>query len=445
MAITPTDFDLEQAISCADSFSAATGLGCTISDSHGEILYETGDCTGCSLCRLLNKQGRNSSECVNTHLYGVIQAERLGGKYIYFCSCGLTYFVSPLFGDDGNAALLTVGPLLMVEQEDYLRYDLMELLQLPAEKETVARQIIRHIPYCTPERVTKMANLLYMAVGFLNRSRDLQRLQRNGNAQQMQGAIGEMLYSLKQEDENGEPPRYPFELEGELLEAIRTGNKADAQRILNEILGHIFFCSSGNFEMMRARVCELLVLLSRASMDGGGDANQIFGLNCRYIQELYQINTIDDLCVWLAAAMNRYTDFTFRFNDVKHSDVIRKAGDYSRRNYASKMTLEGVAAYVFLSPSYFSKVFKDEMGCNFNHYLNHIRIEKSKQLLLTDSIRLVDVSGIVGFEDQSYFTKVFKKLTGITPGKFREARGQIRATGFTGNSGFDEIHNAKPL
>lgn len=141
--------------------------------------------------------------------------------------------------------------------------------------------------------------------------------------------------------------------------------------------------------------------------------------------------------------MNRYTDFTFRFNDVKHIDVIRKAVDYIRRNYAGKITLEEVAAYVFLSPSYFSKVFKDEMGCNFNHYLNHIRIEKSKQLLLSDSIRLVDVSGVVGFEDQSYFTKVFKKLTGITPGKFREARGQIRATGFTGDVEAGEIHNIK--
>lgn len=293
MASEPLEFDLSQAISCADAFSAASGLGCTISDPEGKVLYETGDCSGCALCQLLNKQGRSSSECVNTHLYGLIQAERLGGKYIYFCSCGLTFFVSPLFNEQGNVALIAAGPLLMVEKEDYLRYDLMELLKLEPEKESMARQVIQHIPYSTPERVTKMATLLYMAVGFLNRSYDLQKLKQNENAQQMQGQIGEMLYSLKQEDENGETPQYPFELENELLESIRTGNKTDAQRILNEILGHIFFCSGGNFEMMRARVCELLVLLSRASMDGGGDTNQIFGLNCKYIQELYHINTID--------------------------------------------------------------------------------------------------------------------------------------------------------
>ena len=89
-----------------------------------------------------------------------------------------------------------------------------------------------------------------------------------------------------------------------------------------------------------------------------------------------------------------------------------------------KITLEEVASYVYLSPSYFSKVFKDEMHCNFNSYLNRLRIEKSKQLLLSENVRLVEVSGLVGFEDQSYFSKVFKKLTGVSPGKFRESRGK---------------------
>lgn len=91
-----------------------------------------------------------------------------------------------------------------------------------------------------------------------------------------------------------------------------------------------------------------------------------------------------------------------------------------------KITLEEVASYVYLSPSYFSKIFKEEMKVNFNTYLNYVRIEKSKKLLLDDSIVLVDLSNLVGFEDQSYFSKVFKKITGVSPGKYRESRGQIQ-------------------
>ena len=89
-----------------------------------------------------------------------------------------------------------------------------------------------------------------------------------------------------------------------------------------------------------------------------------------------------------------------------------------------KISLEEVAAHVFLSPSYFSKIFKEEMKCNFSRYLNMVRIEKGKSLLVDDAIPLVDISNMVGYEDQSYFSKVFKKIVGVSPGKYRESRGQ---------------------
>ena len=80
---------------------------------------------------------------------------------------------------------------------------------------------------------------------------------------------------------------------------------------------------------------------------------------------------------------------------------------------------------MFTGPSYFSKVFKEEMKENFNSYLNRVRIEMSKKLLSDDTMALIDVSNSVGYEDQSYFSKVFKKLVGVSPGKYRESRGKI--------------------
>jgi two-component system, response regulator YesN len=126
--------------------------------------------------------------------------------------------------------------------------------------------------------------------------------------------------------------------------------------------------------------------------------------------------------------MIRFTDCVFNLADVKHIDVIYKATDYIKRNYMKKITLDDVASHVFLSTSYFCAVFKKEMKCNFNSYVNKIRIEMSKKLLLDDSIPLIDIANYVGFEDQSYFTKVFGNLTGISPGKYRERRGQLKST-----------------
>ena len=91
-----------------------------------------------------------------------------------------------------------------------------------------------------------------------------------------------------------------------------------------------------------------------------------------------------------------------------------------------KIALEDVAEHVFLSPSYFSKIFNEELSSNFSKYLNKVRIEQAKRLLLSSSASLIEISNLVGFDDQSYFSKVFKKLTGVTPGKYREARGKER-------------------
>ena len=88
-----------------------------------------------------------------------------------------------------------------------------------------------------------------------------------------------------------------------------------------------------------------------------------------------------------------------------------------------EINLEKVAKAVNLSPSYFSKVFKEEMKCNFSTYLNVLRVEESKKLLLDKKLPLVEVAGRVGFQDQSYFTKVFKKLMNTSPGEFRKSRG----------------------
>ena len=122
--------------------------------------------------------------------------------------------------------------------------------------------------------------------------------------------------------------------------------------------------------------------------------------------------------------MNRFTEYVFNFVGVKHADVLYKASVYIKDNYMKKLSLEDVASYVYLSPTYFSKVFKDETGENFNSYLNRIRIEKSKKLLLNENINLADISNMVGYEEQSYFSKVFKRITGKSPLQFRRSRGK---------------------
>ena len=243
---------------------------------------------------------------------------------------------------------------------------------------------------------------------------------------EQQSRISEYVHYIKSiEQECASARTYPVEKERELLSLISLGDKAGSQKVLNEILGHVFFTSGGNFDVIKARILELIVLLSRAALEGGADVEQIFGLNFKYLSQINEFTTVDELTYWLSGIMTRFTDCVFDLKDVKHIDVIYKAIDYIKRNYMKKIMLEDVANHVQLSPSYFCSVFRQEMKCNFNAYLNRIRIEMSKKLLMDNDIPLADVANLVGYEDQSYFTRVFRSRVGISPGKYRERKGQI--------------------
>ena len=111
---------------------------------------------------------------------------------------------------------------------------------------------------------------------------------------------------------------------------------------------------------------------------------------------------------------------------TKHSYAVSKAINYIRQNYASKITLEGhrqdgVPEPAPTSPSSLPR----RTGTTFSNYVIQVRIEKSKQLLLDSSVKLADVAYLVGFVDQSYFTKCFRKIVGISPGKYRNCQGKL--------------------
>ena len=76
---------------------------------------------------------------------------------------------------------------------------------------------------------------------------------------------------------------------------------------------------------------------------------------------------------------------------------------------------------VYLSPAYLSRIFKQETGVTFNEYLNRVPlVNKAKELLRRRELRMTDISLAVGYEDQSYFTKVFKRVAGMLPREYRE-------------------------
>lgn len=102
---------------------------------------------------------------------------------------------------------------------------------------------------------------------------------------------------------------------------------------------------------------------------------------------------------------------------------IRVAMQYVQENYDKQIRVEDIAKKVNMSASYFSTMFKKQTGTNFTNYVTEYRMQVAKKLLQETDMTICEVSDALGFSDQRYFSKTFKKSVGQSPGDFRKAKG----------------------
>ncbi|MFR8227489.1 MAG: response regulator [Lachnospirales bacterium] len=101
------------------------------------------------------------------------------------------------------------------------------------------------------------------------------------------------------------------------------------------------------------------------------------------------------------------------------SKNIALAVEYINTHYAEQLSLEQVAAHVYLNPDYFSRVFKTETGKTFINYLTDVRLQHSVQLLENTALRVQTIAQQVGYYNASYFSTTFKKKYGVSPYEYR--------------------------
>ncbi len=145
-------------------------------------------------------------------------------------------------------------------------------------------------------------------------------------------------------------------------------------------------------------------------------------------QKYFEINIKADLLKLLAIIsreyereyMNQDNGKTFELFE-KYKDAINKTIIYINENYSEDLSLEDASKMAMLSQAYFSFLFKQITGKTFVEYKNSLRVAKAIDLMRDKSMSITDICYTVGFNDTAYFSKIFKKDTGISPSRYRKA------------------------
>jgi YesN/AraC family two-component response regulator len=116
-----------------------------------------------------------------------------------------------------------------------------------------------------------------------------------------------------------------------------------------------------------------------------------------------------------------------RRSNREKNDAIEKIIQFIQQNYMhGDLSLNYLSDQFHLSVSHLSKMFKDYTGGNFIDYLMEIRIDKSKELLSGSSEKIRDIAESVGYTNVNSFTRIFKKITGLTPSEYRDREWEKR-------------------
>lgn len=209
--------------------------------------------------------------------------------------------------------------------------------------------------------------------------------------------------------------------ERNILDSIKQGNKEN-------LLEHLSLPQDGECGVLsddplrnkkNLLIC-LVTVATRAAIDGGLDTELAYSLSDSYIQNIEYLSEMNLLNNLENQMFCDFSDNVLKAKKNKYSKPIIICQNYISKHLYQELSLSELAEFTGLSPKYLSALFHKEVGLTLTEYINSRKIEEAKHLFLSTNHSIVDISEWLGFHDQSHFTKIFKRFTGITPKKFKD-------------------------
>lgn len=368
----------------AADYQATWGVACVLADARGAIVIGGKGCRSDCL---------GGMPCQETRQQAIHEAARWGEPHVLLCPDGAMVWAVPLMQ---NAQLL--GGLIAA-----------------AAPPTTAPE-----PPVDPVWVRQAAqDLLDRAIAANLTNAALLELHRRDARRESEKA--EAIHAVKGHNYGSIRDIYLVE-EPALMAAVKHGDRPAAREIINRILVGIYFRGRERPDLLKSFLMELVMTMSRTAVEAGADPAEVLGANYSSFTELARLEGEEDVTAWLVNMLERLLDAIHTHHRYPLSVLLAEALKYMQAHAAEDLSRDDVARVACLSPTHFSRVVKQTFGQSFTELLQRIRVEKAREMLDLTEKSLVEVAAECGFSDQSYFTKVFQKVSGQTPGEYRRQR-----------------------
>jgi two-component system, response regulator YesN len=211
---------------------------------------------------------------------------------------------------------------------------------------------------------------------------------------------------------------YPSDLDNSVIVSLREGNLDKAQEYLAQFVGTILQ-KNVSYQVFH-RFC-LQLLSSAVRVIYEQKITSLVFQDSRRPYELFDRNfTVNEYIHFMNELLAAIITSVEWKKQQKRNRTLETAVNFIHQSYTKDLSLDEVAGQIHMNSSYFSSFFKQEIGLTFIEYLTQLRIDKAKALMIDPDLKLYEIAGMVGYQDVKYFSRLFKKAEGVTPGEYRQ-------------------------
>jgi two-component system, response regulator YesN len=345
------------------------------------------------------------------------EAVRWGEPYLYFALPNVIDWAVPIVKGAATLGGLS-GGMVLPERSASDRLSAVDQLSDSERGRAEAEDWYDSLPVWSERARIQEASEFLFALTCCQLDWDMLLLKENRDKALRQRRIAEEIHRRKAADSGGDP----LDQERALLALVQAGDKKGARGELNRMLGALF-SHTADIRLIKAHIVEMMGHLVRHAVENNPGMSSLIEKNHRWMGAIIDADGFEPLADLIAAALEDFLDNVYLQSRGGTNETVARILSYLNDHYDEQVTLATLSRHCGLSTFRVAHLVKEITGNTVQEHIRRLRIQRAVELLVRSGQSCTEIAYALGYCDQSYFIKQFKRQMGITPSRYRRLYG----------------------